>query len=99
MYEKGKNDPDVPRDAPPAAGAIYWSRRLLAHIEGPMKVGHDILLHYCNMYNIYRTDACFPKKRPFPRFSQNIPRFCENLWFFILPTGTHISVKIRKNAH
>ena len=44
MYEKGKNDPDVPRDAPPAAGAIYWSRRLLAHIEGPMKVQYNTVV-------------------------------------------------------
>ncbi|CAK8694917.1 unnamed protein product [Clavelina lepadiformis] len=41
MYEKHKNDPILPRDAPPAAGAIYWSRQLLSHIEEPMKAFHE----------------------------------------------------------
>lgn len=38
MYEENKDNPVVPRDAPPAAGAIYWSRQLMSHIEEPMKV-------------------------------------------------------------
>lgn len=38
MYEEYKDDPVVPRDAPPAGGAIYWSRQLMSHIEEPMKV-------------------------------------------------------------
>lgn len=29
------------RNAPPAAGAIYWSRQLLKRIEEPMKIFRD----------------------------------------------------------
>ncbi|XP_077973667.1 uncharacterized protein LOC120348568 isoform X2 [Styela clava] len=38
MYEENKDNPIVPRDAPPAAGAIYWTRQLMSHIEEPMKI-------------------------------------------------------------
>jgi len=47
MYEKNKHDPIIPRDAPPAAGAIYWSRQLLSHIEEPMKVRNLTWVHNC----------------------------------------------------
>lgn len=30
------------RNAPPVAGAIYWSRQLLKRIEDPMKIFRDI---------------------------------------------------------
>lgn len=38
MYEEHKDNPIIPRDAPQAAGAIYWCKQLLSHIEEPMKV-------------------------------------------------------------
>ncbi|MBN3318102.1 DYH6 protein, partial [Atractosteus spatula] len=38
IYEKYKDDPVLPKNMPPASGAIYWSRQLLSRIDGPMKV-------------------------------------------------------------
>ncbi|KAJ1151041.1 hypothetical protein NDU88_003828 [Pleurodeles waltl] len=37
-YESFKDDPVVPRNMPPATGAIFWSRQLLSRIEEIMKV-------------------------------------------------------------
>jgi dynein heavy chain len=37
LYEKQKHDPPIPRNLPPVAGNITWSRHLLKRIEGPMK--------------------------------------------------------------
>ena len=37
MYEKQKHDPPIPRNLPPVAGNITWSRHLLKRIEGPMR--------------------------------------------------------------
>lgn len=36
-YEMQKNNPPVPRNAPPVSGNIMWSKQLLARIEEPMK--------------------------------------------------------------
>ena len=37
LYEKHKQAPPMPRNMPPVAGNITWSRHLLKRIEGPMK--------------------------------------------------------------
>lgn len=37
LYEKQKHDPPIPRNMPPVAGNITWSRHLLKRIEEPMK--------------------------------------------------------------
>lgn len=37
LYEKLKHDPPIPRNLPPVAGNITWSRHLLRRIEEPMK--------------------------------------------------------------
>eukprot|EP00814_Leptocylindrus_danicus_P009510 CAMPEP_0116004988 /NCGR_PEP_ID=MMETSP0321-20121206/911_1 /TAXON_ID=163516 /ORGANISM="Leptocylindrus danicus var. danicus, Strain B650" /LENGTH=4605 /DNA_ID=CAMNT_0003473357 /DNA_START=128 /DNA_END=13942 /DNA_ORIENTATION=- len=37
LYEKQKHDPPFPRNLPPVAGNIAWSRHLLKRIEEPMK--------------------------------------------------------------
>ncbi|XP_074662754.1 uncharacterized protein LOC141915202 [Tubulanus polymorphus] len=37
-YEKHKENPPMPRNAPPVAGAIFWSRQLLHQIEDPMRI-------------------------------------------------------------
>lgn len=37
LYEKHKMAPPLPRNAPPVAGNIQWSRQLLRRIETPMK--------------------------------------------------------------
>lgn len=36
-YEKQKHSPPLPRNAPPVAGDILWSRQLLRRIEEPMR--------------------------------------------------------------
>ena len=36
-YEKHKHSPSLPRNAPPVAGDILWSRQLLRRIEEPMR--------------------------------------------------------------
>jgi len=37
LYERNKHAPPVPRNLPPVAGAVTWSRHLLKRIEEPMK--------------------------------------------------------------
>lgn len=37
-YERYKNNPPLPRNAPPVAGNIMWARQLLSRIEEPMKL-------------------------------------------------------------
>jgi len=37
LYEQNKHDPPIPRNLPPVAGNITWSRHLLNRIEEPMK--------------------------------------------------------------
>ena len=37
IYEKHKHSPALPRNAPPVAGDIMWSRQLLRRIEEPMR--------------------------------------------------------------
>lgn len=37
QYETFKHKPPVPRNAPPIAGNIMWSRQLLRRIEEPMQ--------------------------------------------------------------
>ena len=37
LYEKHKQAPPMPRNMPPVAGNIIWSRHLLKRIEDPMK--------------------------------------------------------------
>lgn len=38
QYETFKHKPPVPRNAPPIAGNIMWSRQLLRRIEEPMQL-------------------------------------------------------------
>ncbi|XP_066278010.1 uncharacterized protein [Branchiostoma lanceolatum] len=40
-YEREKDEPPIPRNAPPVAGSIFWCRKLLTTIEDPMKVFRD----------------------------------------------------------
>ncbi len=37
LYERHKQAPPLPRDAPPVAGNIMWARQLLRRIEIPMR--------------------------------------------------------------
>ena len=37
LYEQQKHEPPLPRNLPPVAGNIVWSRHLLKRIEEPMK--------------------------------------------------------------
>ena len=37
LYERHKQAPPLPRDAPPVAGNIMWARQLLRRIEVPMR--------------------------------------------------------------
>jgi hypothetical protein len=37
IYERCYQNPPIPRNMPPYAGCIYWSRQLLRHITRPMK--------------------------------------------------------------
>ena len=37
LYERDKHSPPIPRNLPPVAGNITWSRHLLKRIEEPMK--------------------------------------------------------------
>ena len=37
LYEKQKHNPPIPRNMPPVAGNVTWSRHLLKRIEEPMK--------------------------------------------------------------
>ncbi|BFZ10052.1 hypothetical protein BsWGS_13093 [Bradybaena similaris] len=58
MYEKHKEHPLVVRNAPPVAGAIYWSRQLLKRIEDPMKIFREnktvtSLVDFGNQVRIY----------------------------------------------
>ncbi|XP_078503742.1 dynein axonemal heavy chain 5-like [Lissotriton helveticus] len=58
-YESFKDDPVVPRNMPPVAGAIFWSRQLLSRIEEIMKVFRDVKImarshmytHTVKLYN------------------------------------------------
>ena len=38
LYQKHKADPTIPRNLPPVAGRIAWSRQLYRKIELPMRV-------------------------------------------------------------
>lgn len=38
LYQKHKADPVIPRNLPPVAGRIAWSRQLYRKIEIPMRV-------------------------------------------------------------
>lgn len=37
QYQKGKDDPTVPRNIPPVAGKIAWARQLYRKIDIPMR--------------------------------------------------------------
>ena len=37
LYQKGKDDPPVPRNFPPVAGKITWARQLYRKIDIPMR--------------------------------------------------------------
>ena len=46
IYEKYKHSPPLPRNMPPVAGNILWSRHLLKRIEEPMskfETNHAVL--------------------------------------------------------
>ncbi|XP_071957073.1 dynein axonemal heavy chain 5-like [Antedon mediterranea] len=37
LYQKGKDDPTIPRNVPPVAGKITWARQLYRRVDIPMK--------------------------------------------------------------
>ena len=39
-YERNKESPPIPRNAPPVAGNILWARQLLRRIEAPLSLIH-----------------------------------------------------------
>jgi hypothetical protein len=73
LYEKQKHDPPIPRNLPPVAGNITWSRHLLKRIEEPMKqfernqlvlAGKDAK-RIIKIYNKVRASS-LPPPRPVP---------------------------------
>ncbi|XP_070568705.1 dynein axonemal heavy chain 5-like isoform X4 [Ptychodera flava] len=73
LYETHKEDPIMPRNAPPVAGSIHWSRQLLKRIEEPMKV--------------FRENKSIQHMKDFPRIVKYYNRIAtalvtfESLWF------------------
>ncbi|KAG8444848.1 hypothetical protein GDO86_009850 [Hymenochirus boettgeri] len=52
VYETFKDDPVIPRNMPPAVGAIAWSRKLLSKIEDTMKVLKNVgIIKTCFTYS------------------------------------------------
>nr|XP_014351636.1 PREDICTED: dynein heavy chain 8, axonemal-like [Latimeria chalumnae] len=59
IYETNKDDPVVPKNISPIAGAISWSRQLLSRIESTMKVFREVRIvtssysyvHTVKLYN------------------------------------------------
>lgn len=57
LYEKHKHAPPIPRNLPPVAGNITWSRNLLRRIEQPMRVfkAHPAVLQSKDARRITKT--------------------------------------------
>ncbi|MGH0161968.1 UNVERIFIED_CONTAM: hypothetical protein FKN15_041793 [Acipenser sinensis] len=62
-YEEQKDDPVLPRNLPPAAGAIYWSRQLLSKIEEPMKE-KKFKMYKSHLQGILQEYQCVKKAVP-----------------------------------
>ncbi|XP_063775387.1 uncharacterized protein LOC134910927 [Pseudophryne corroboree] len=74
-YETFKDEPDLPRNMPPAVGAIIWSRKLLSKIENTMKAFKNVRIvatcltysHTVKLYNriasalVSYEDLCYQK--------------------------------------
>jgi dynein heavy chain, axonemal len=57
LYEKYKHAPPIPRNLPPVAGNVTWSRNLLRRIEQPMRIfkQHPAILQSKDAKKIVKT--------------------------------------------
>ena len=73
LYERYSDAPPVPRNTPPVAGKIAWSRQLLRRIEKPMAV-------FQNQPQVLRAAEAKPIIRMYNRVASALIEF-ETLWF------------------
>ncbi len=73
LYERQKTDPPIPRNQPPVAGNIMWSRHLLQHIEEPMR-------HFESNPNVLADKDAKRIIKMYNRIARTLVAF-EYLWF------------------
>ncbi len=73
LYERQKTDPPIPRNQPPVAGNIMWSRHLLQHIEEPMR-------HFESNPNVLAGKDAKRIIKMYNRIARTLVAF-EYLWF------------------